>query len=144
LIRRKLLTLIIATFVSISTITIWFIISDDEGMSAFLPMGYLISLFALPAILLYGLPVSFLSEKLTKSDASNWRMVKTFIIHFFFGMSYIFIAGFIQSDRTLFTDINQFWRSNEMYFIASTLTSIFIWGIDEILRLCPKFKSTYY
>ena len=62
ILKRKLLTLIVASLLSISLITPWFVFTEGEELIAFFPMALFISRVALPVILLYGIPVSFISE----------------------------------------------------------------------------------
>ncbi|WP_339251040.1 hypothetical protein NSQ43_13640 [Sporosarcina sp. FSL W8-0480] len=134
MLKRKILTLILASLLSILLIAAWFVYADGEELLAVFPMAFFISWFAIPVILLYGLPVSLLSEKLTKRHSNNKRICWSFVIHIIFGLGLIFIVGLLFESQTLLQDFSQFWRSNEIFFIASIITSICFWIIDESLR----------
>ncbi|MFJ7935645.1 hypothetical protein [Sporosarcina sp. NPDC096371] len=142
MLKRKILTLIFASLLSISLISSWFAYADGEELKALFPMAFFISWIAIPAILLYGLPVSFLSEKLTEQFSNNQRICWSFVIHVIFGFGFVFIAGLLFESQTLLWDFNQFWRSYEIIFIASIITSVCFWVIDESLRTCPLIKKT--
>ena len=142
MIKRKVFTLIFASLLSILLIAAWFVYADGEELLAVFPMAFFISWIAIPAILLYGLPVSFISEKLTERFLNNQRICWSFIIHVLFGLGFVFIIGLLFESQTLLQDFNQFWRSYEMFFIASIITSVCFWLIDESLRICLLIKKT--
>ncbi|MCT2536046.1 hypothetical protein NC661_08995 [Aquibacillus koreensis] len=142
MLKRKLLTLIFATLLSISLLASWFVLTEGEELIAFFPMALFVSWIAIPAILLYGLPVSFLSEKLTKQFANRQRICWSLVIHVIFGIGFIFFIGLLFETQTVLTDFNQFWRSYGIIFMASILTSVCFWGVDESLRYCSILKST--
>ena len=142
MLKRKVLTLIFASLLSILLIAAWFVYADGEELLAVFPMAFFISWIAIPVILLYGLPVSFISEKLTERFLNNQRICWSFIIHVLFGLGFVFIIGLLFESQTLLQDFNQFWRSYEMFFIASIITSVCFWVIDESLRICLLIKKT--
>jgi hypothetical protein len=100
-----------------------------------------ISLFVLPGVLLYGLPVSVLSDKLTKSLSGVKRVLLSLVIHLFFGLSFVFIIGIFIAPENLFTSFNQFWRDAYLFFAFSTLVSLLYWSVDEVLRLVLNKKT---
>src|SRR4051812_4591639 len=59
----------------------------------FTPIGF--SLNAIPIILLYSLPISSLSDHVTKKLVGKHRIFISLFIHLFFGFSFIFILVFI-------------------------------------------------
>src|SRR4051812_24194357 len=113
MLKRKIITAIFATLLSIFLIAAWFAYADGEGLLAVFQMAFFISVIAVPAILLYGVPVSFLSEKVTERLSNKQRIFSSFAIHALFGFAFIFIVGLLFDTRELFSDFNQFWRSNE-------------------------------
>ena len=113
---------------------------DGEGVLAIFPMALFISWIALPVILLYGFPISLLSEKLTNSITSNYRILWTLLIHLVFGISFIFIVGVLFETQIILTDFSAFWNSYEVIFIASIGVSLCFWLIDEGLKCC-KFSQ---
>ncbi len=134
--KRKILTLFIATICSIFLIATVYAFVDGEGVLAIFPMALFISWIALPAILLYGFPISLLSEKLTNSITSNYRILWSLFIHIVFGISFVFIVGILFETQTLLTNFSAFWNSYEVIFIASIGVSIWFWFIDEGLKCC--------
>ncbi|MDW0117159.1 hypothetical protein QTL97_09440 [Sporosarcina thermotolerans] len=144
MLKRNILTLTFASLLSILLIAAWFVYADGEELLAVFPMAFFISWFAIPVILLNGLPVSLLSEKLTKRFSNNQRICWSFVIHAIFGLGFIFIVGLLFESQTLIRDFSQFWRSYEMFFIASIITSICFWVIDECLRFCLAKKAEVF
>ena len=114
MLKRKIVTTILATLLSILLIAAWFAYADGEGLLAVFPMAFFISIIAIPAILLYGVPVSFLSEKLTAKFSNKKRIYSALAIHILFGFAFIFIVGLLFDTQELLSDFNQFWRSNEI------------------------------
>ena len=142
MLKRKVITAIFATLLSIFLIAAWFAYADGEGLIAVLPMTVFISMVAVPAILLYGVPVSFLSEKVTEGLSNKKRIFSSFAIHVLFGFAFIFFVGLLFDTQELFSDFNQFWRSNEIIIFASLVTSICFWLIDEGVRACSFIERT--
>ena len=140
MLKRKILTLFISTICSIFLIAAVYAFVDGEGFLAIFPMALFISWIALPVIFLYGFPVSLLSEKLTSSISSNYRMLCSLLIHIIFGVSFVFIAGLLFETQTLLTNFNAFWNSYEVIFIASIGISLCFWFIDEGLKCCKLKK----
>ncbi|WP_214482263.1 hypothetical protein [Bacillus sp. SM2101] len=142
MLKRKILTLIFASLLSISLIAFWFVFTDGEELIAFFPLALWISLIAIPVILIYGLPVSFLSEKLTKQFTNNKRIFWALVIHVVFGFGFVFIAGLIFETEMLIWDFIQFWRKYEVFLFPSLVTSICFWGVDEVIRFYSLIKDT--
>lgn len=134
MLKRRVFTVISATILSVSLISFWFIFTEGENITSFFQLALLIILYAFPVILLYGLPVSLLSEKITKGCSDRKRMWMSFIIHVSLGMGFIFIVGFIFEFRMLVTELSRFWQIYIDMFIASALTTIIFWAIDEGTR----------
>jgi hypothetical protein len=137
--KRKLLGLVITSIVTVAFIIILF--SEGEMPVELFSMIGAISLFVLPGVLLYGLPVSVLSDKLTKSLNGFKRVLLSLVIHLFFGLSFVFIIGIFIAPENLFTSFNQFWRDAYLFFAFSTLVSLLYWSVDEVLRLVLNKKT---
>lgn len=142
MLKRKLLTLFLGSLVSISLIASWFVFADGEELIAFFGMALTIGLVAIPAILLYGIPVSFLSDKITKSFSNYQRIGWSLVIHVFFGISFVFIAGLLFETKMLLTDFSRFWQYYEFIFIASVFTAICFWIVDQGIKYCRLIKNT--
>lgn len=140
MLKRKILTLLVSTLCSIFFIASYFALAEGEGLLAIFPMAVFISWIAIPAILLYGFPINVLSEKLTSSISSNYRIIWSFLIHIIFGVSFVFIVGLLFEAQMLLTNFNTFWNSYEIIFIASIGISICFWIVDEGLKCCHLRK----
>lgn len=134
MIKRKVLTLLIASLISIILITLYFTLRDKEGLIGFFHMSILITYFVVPISILYGFPVSLLAERLSRAFTSTKRMGLSLLIHLSFGVSFIFLFGFLFDNDYLLHDFSNFWREYEWFFMASLLTSICFWVVDEIVR----------
>ncbi|RPF50652.1 hypothetical protein [Aquisalibacillus elongatus] len=106
-----LTTLLIAVFLT-------FLFAIAEG-SSFFDIG-LFLIGALPFVLLIGVPVSFLSDYLTKNLNGKQRRTRALLIHSIFGL----IAGLVIS--LLF---------ESLIIVGVTIVAALIfWSVDEILR----------
>lgn len=138
LIKRKAITFFFATILSITFILI-FIFGEWERPFELVPMIGIYSLLFAPIILIYGVPVTFLSDYLTKRFKGFKRIILALLIHLFFGMFYTFVYGIIFQSSNFFSNFNDYWvGEGELYFIAGIMTSFFFWAVDEILR---RFRS---
>ncbi|SOC45059.1 hypothetical protein [Ureibacillus acetophenoni] len=121
---RKFLGFIITTLLTGLFLNFYFAIMVGYD-KLFAALGVLLTGVA-PFILLMGLPVSILSDLLTKNLNSKQRYKKAFLIHIIFGL----IIGLVLS---LFFE--------HLIIVVITLIATFIfWLVDEILR--KKFKGT--
>lgn len=134
MIKRKVITFVIATILTI-TFVLAFIYGEWRNPYEFFPMIGIYSLFFSPFFLLYGAPVTFFSDYITKRFTGVKRVVSAFIIHLVFGMSFTFIFVFFTTTRNLFRDFDNYWgKGMDEFFIAATVASFLFWAIDEILR----------
>lgn len=138
--KRKFITLIFSTLLSMILIAVFFVIADGEELSLIFPIAFSISGIALPTILLYGLPISLISEKLTSSFSKIQRIFWSFLIHIFFGAIFVFIVGLLFETQTLLTNFNDFWNSYSIIFIPSIVISLFFWIVDECIRSYQSSK----
>ncbi|GEL78505.1 hypothetical protein [Tenuibacillus multivorans] len=86
-----------------------------------------ILVFATPIIFVCGVPVSLLSDFVTRLFFGKVRSIMAFIIHISFGSLY----GFI-----LFSALEV-----EIYLYAAVISSIIFWLVDEVLRLKMKTSN---
>ncbi|MCT2535310.1 hypothetical protein NC661_21120 [Aquibacillus koreensis] len=135
--KRKLITLFLASILSISLISSYYVVTDG---APFFSVVSVIGLFAAPFLLLYGLPVSCLSDKLTELLYGKSRLGLSFVLHVSFGFSFLFIVGFIFDSQSILTDFGQFFTMNRDIFIASIFTSVCFWTIDEGIKVCPLIE----
>ncbi|TQR19431.1 hypothetical protein [Psychrobacillus vulpis] len=139
MIKRKVITFFIATILSITFILI-FVFGEWERPLELIPMIGIYSLLFSPIIFIYGVPITFLSDYITKRFIGIKRGVFALIIHLFFGMVYTFIYGLIFESIDFFTEFRNYWvGEGELNFIAGIVTSFFFWTVDEVLRhIIPK------
>jgi hypothetical protein len=84
-------------------------------------------LFSFPVMLVLGVPVSMLSDYIIKRYKGQFRLIFSFAIHTFFGISFGILLTFI--------------GEVEVYFFASLLASVIFWVVDELLRIIQKKQS---
>ena len=135
MVKRKLLA---ATFTIITLLIGFPLIAamyDGSGYSAFFLSLFFLSLWIVPTIIIYGLPVSFLSEKLTKKFSKVCRISVAFVIHVSFGAVFIFIYGTLfENDINIFYEFNAFWEGYKDLFIPSLISAGLFWAYDEVIR----------
>lgn len=116
IILRKFLGFVLTTLLIGLFLTILFAITEG---SSFLAIGLLLT-GAFPFVLLIGVPVSFLSDYLTKKQNGKQRSIVALLIHSIFGL----IAGLV---------ISFFFES--FFLVGVTIIAALIfWFVDEILR----------
>ncbi|MGG4469942.1 hypothetical protein ABER68_18030 [Paenibacillus alvei] len=124
MLKRKLLACMFTFLLSLSFITIllpanlWF--SEMEMQSDFIGDLFMYSVYIGLGLLLYGLPVSILIEKIA-NKLPEGRMAFTFGLHILFGFLPFFLLWFF----TLF----------------SLISSILFFVIDEGIRFIEKRKT---
>lgn len=93
----------------------------------------LIGLYLLPILLIYGVPVSIVSDIMTKKLIGLLRGISALFIHLLFAISFVLIPNlFSESERALLlSDISNL---NSLVFVTALLSSILLWSIDELLR----------
>lgn len=116
MVLRKCLGLVLTTL--LIGIFLGFHFAITEG-SSFLSIGLFLT-GAFPFVLLIGVPVSFLSDYLTKNLNGKLRKIAALLIHSIFG----FIAGSV---------ISYFFES--LFLVGVTIIAALIfWLVDEISR----------
>jgi len=114
---RKFLGFILTTSLIGIFLTVFFAITEG---SSFLAIGVLFT-GAFPFVLLIGVPVSFLSDYLTKNLNGIRRNIVAFLIHSIFGL----IAGLVISSLL-----------ESLFIVVVTIIAAFVfWLVDEILRM---------
>ncbi|WP_407268297.1 hypothetical protein [Radiobacillus sp. PE A8.2] len=126
MIKRKIVTVLLATPVSLLLIFSLFFGEWRQPFELIVMTG-MFSLFISPFIILYGVPVTFLSDYLGKQLTGNVRILIAFIVHLFFGVSFgiIFKMG---------SEISLFVVEVNVASIFATITALIFWAIDELLR----------
>ncbi|MGC4379077.1 hypothetical protein WD019_19475 [Fictibacillus sp. Mic-4] len=89
-------------------------------------------LYSLPGVVLYGLPVSVLSEYVTKHVKR--RKIYSFIIHLLFGVTFVFFFQTITEQRIAIRELQTILNKYGLIMIFSTLSSVLFWFIEEVKR----------
>ncbi|MFS0864867.1 hypothetical protein [Fredinandcohnia sp. 179-A 10B2 NHS] len=115
---RKFLGFVLTTLLTGLFLTFYFAIMDGYD-HLFAALGVLLSGTA-PFILLIGLPVSILSDFLTKNLYSKQRLKMAFSIHSIFGL--------------LFGVVLSFFFEHLFLIVITLIAAILFWVVDEFLR----------
>ena len=117
---RKFLGFILTTLLTVFFLNLFFAIMDGFDNYHLLASLGLLLVSTAPFVLLIGLPVSFLSDYLTKNSTGKQRSKKALFVHGFFGL----IAGSVIS--FLF----------ESFFLVgvTVIAALIFWLADEFLR----------
>lgn len=124
MILRKFLGFVLTTMLTGLFLNFYFAIIDGYE-KLFAALGVLLA-GAAPFILFLGLPVSILSDYLTKNLYGKQRNKKAFLIHIIFGL----IIGFVLS----------FFFEHLLLIVLTVISALIFWIVDEILR--KKFMGT--
>ncbi|MEH7226753.1 hypothetical protein V7112_23390 [Bacillus sp. JJ1566] len=122
---REFSGFVITTLLTGLFLNLFFAIMDGfDNYNFFAALGVLL-VSAAPFILLIGLPVSVLSDYLTKNLNGKQRNKKAFLIHIIFGL----IIGLVLS----------FFFEHLLLIVITLIAALIFWIVDEILR--KKFKE---
>ncbi|SES03220.1 hypothetical protein SAMN04487944_115129 [Gracilibacillus ureilyticus] len=132
MIRRKLITTLLATPLSLLIIFGVFFGEWKQPVELVI-MTVTFGLWVSPFILLYGVPVTFLSDFATKRLRGGKRTITAFFIHLCFGILFGFIFP-------MGIDFSLIGIKLNLASISAMITALFFWGIDELLRR-KKVKS---
>ncbi|UFU00027.1 hypothetical protein KO561_03415 [Radiobacillus kanasensis] len=134
MVKRKVITTILATPISLMFIFAFFFGEWNRPFDL-ITMSGAFSLFLAPFILLYGVPVTFLSDYVCKQLTGIARTLTAFIVHLFFGVLFGFIAPMDEQFSLFGTEVNA-------ASLSASITALFFWIIDELIRR-KNPKSTY-
>ncbi|AWE06978.1 hypothetical protein DCE79_05990 [Lysinibacillus sp. 2017] len=140
--KRKLLAFICTAIISVPIIGLVFMFIEGSTLTELPALIAFTSIYAIPVTLLFGIPVSILSDKMNNRFDSNKRVFFSLVVHLFFSTSFIVLLILILDSRFILTNFNSF----DLYFlVAATLISFIGWGMDEILRTYfRKTQKTFY
>ena len=142
--QRKIVVILISAFISVSLISSYFVWRDGEPAISFFLMSIVIGSFAVPAIALYGLPVTLLAERWTSKLSRVKQSILSLFIHVLFGVAFVFIIGLFLDPRLLFTNFDHFWSDLGIFFIPSVGTSICVWAVDQAMKCCVLINGERY
>ena len=141
--KRKLLAAALTIITVLIGYSLILALYDRSGFSTFSLSFFFLSLWIVPIIMIYGLPVSFLSEKLTKGLSKFWRITTAFVIHVSFGAVFIFIYGALfENNVNIFHEFSEFLEIYEELIIPSLISAGVFWIYDEFIRHMNFFQYT--
>ncbi|MBM7573420.1 hypothetical protein [Aquibacillus albus] len=126
MIKRKVITVILATPISLMLIFGVFFGEWKNPLELVVMSGMISFLVAIP-VLGYGVPVTFLSDYVTKKLRGKLRSFTAFLIHIFFGS--VFGLLFPMNSHFPVLDYNV-----DAAIISALIVSLFFWITDEVLR----------
>jgi len=132
MIKRKVVTSLTATPLSLLIIFAIFFGEWRQPLELIVMSGTF-SIWLSPFILLYAVPVTFLSDFITKRLTGNCRTFLALIVHLFFGVLFGFIIP-------LDSEFSFFGGEIDSAFIFASITALFFWIIDEIIRKRTTIK----
>jgi hypothetical protein len=125
--------------ISIATTVVIVIVSSIFGEMGF---GLVLGMYILPILLIYGVPVSVLSDFVTYRLAGYIRGLIALLIHLSFAVLFILIPVLISIGdlKVIFIDFYSLLDNYFFFFLASIISSIIFWFIDEFIR-CNSFRT---
>jgi len=136
--KRKILAFICTAIISAPIIGLFFMLIEGSTIRELPALIAFTSIYAIPVILLFGIPISILSDKMNNRFDGYKRVFFSLIVHLFFGTSFVVLLILILDSRFIFTNFNAF---DSYFLVASTLISLIGWGMDEILRIYFRKKQ---
>ena len=128
---RKMIAFVCTVLISAPLVGSSFMIIEGSSIEEVPGLIFFTYMYAIPVTLLFGVPISILSDKWSKRFSGKKRMVSSFTIHLLSGVSFVLLFMLIFDSRFILTHFNSF----DLYFlVASTLISFVGWGMDEVLR----------
>lgn len=131
--KRKTLVFIWTVIISVPILGLLFMLMERSTIKEVPSLIAFTSMYTIPIILLFGIPMSILSDKMNNRFAGKIRVFTSLIVHLLFGTSFVVLFMLILDSRFILTNFNSF---DSYFLVASTLISFVGWGMDEILRFC--------
>jgi hypothetical protein len=104
--------------------------------------GLVLGMYILPILLIYGVPVSVFSDFVTYRLTGYIRGFIALLIHLSFAVLFILIPVLISNREwnTIFSDFYNLLDNYYFFFLASIISSIIFWFIDEFIR-CNSIRT---
>lgn len=135
LFKRKIFAFILTVIVGMPIIGFCFMLVERSSISEVPGLIVFASIYVTPVTLLYGVPVSILSDKMNHKFFEKKRVFVALALHLFFGIVFTFFFILIADSRSFITNYNGF---DTYFLVASTGTSFVFWGMDEMLRVLNR------
>lgn len=137
--NRKVCAAFTTSMVAPLLCVLWLILFDGESITGSFGAYLFYAMYAVPLVLIYGLPVSCLSDFLTKKISEVRRVLTAFLIHVSFGVAFTFIFTFVL-EPDLYQSGHFFNDITLSFFWGATLSSLLFWAVDEYIR-CKQMDS---
>jgi len=129
--KRKAIAFLLTVLLAIPIIGFCFMLIESSSIRDVPELIIFASIFVTPVILLYGVPVSILSDKISDRFIGMKRVLFALFIHVFLGISFPYFFILIADSRSILTHFN----GGDLYVLdASVLASFLFWGMDETFR----------
>lgn len=130
--KRKVIAFFLTVLLAIPISGLCFMLIEISSIREVPGLIVFASMFVTPVILLYGVPVSILSDKMSERFIGMKRVLCALIIHLFLGISFPFFFILIADSRSILTNYN----GGDLYVLAAAAFASFLfWGMDETLRV---------
>ena len=125
--KRKGIAFLLTVLLALPMIGFSFMQIEGSGIRDALELTVFAAIYVTPVILLYGVPVSILSDKINDRFNGVKRVLFSLFTHTFLGIS--FPLFFILADGSRLNN------GGNLYLLAAAVIPSFVfWGMDEIVR----------
>ncbi len=136
---EKVIRALVASFFSTLFMTIFMnLYYEGNIFFNFLPAIFGLFMWFTPIILIYGIPITILSEFITKRFIGMKRMLLALVIYMLFGM----VFGVLLPSNI---ELKIIGADTDLFVIAGTISAFIFWIVDEYSKCRYRrnsFKST--
>lgn len=126
--KRKGIACLLTVLLVIPMLGFCFMLIEGSGMRDVLELTVFAAIVVTPVILLFGVPVSILSDKVNNRFNGGKRVVMSLFTHLLLGIG--FPVFFILTEDSWSNNFG----GNLYVFAAAGLPAFVFWGMDELLR----------
>ncbi|WP_342508048.1 hypothetical protein [Sporosarcina sp. FSL K6-2383] len=125
--KRKGIAFLLTVVLTIPMLGFSFMLIEGSGVRDALELMVFAAIYVTPVILLYGVPVSILSDKINDRFNGVKRVLLSLFTHLFLGLSFPLFF--------ILVDGSQLNNGGNLYLVAAAVIPSFVfWGMDEVLR----------
>lgn len=125
--KRKGIAFLLTVVLTIPMLGFSFMLIEGSGVRDALELMVFAAIYVTPVILLYGVPVSILSDKINGRFNGVKRVLLSLFTHLFLGLSFPLFF--------ILVDGSQLNNGGNLYLVAAAVIPSFVfWGMDEVLR----------
>lgn len=119
---RKILAFIYTVIISAPIIGFSFMLIEGSTIQEIPGLIAFASMYMIPIIILFGVPVSILSDKICDRFIGSKRVLSSLAVHLFFGISFTFLFIIITDSRFIFTNFS----FGDLYFLVPSMLISFV------------------